>query len=121
VEEIMPRFMLFLHENPSDFSGYSPEEMQKIIEKYSAWAEQMAQSGKLAGSHKLKDEPGRVVARKGSQTIVRDGPYSETKEMIGGFFMLEARDYREAEELARGCPHLEYGGRIEIREVDPVE
>lgn len=116
----MPRFMLFLHEHQNDFSHFSPEEMQQIIEKYSAWAQRMAESGKLAGSEKLKDEPGRVLTRKGSQTVVRDGPYSETKEMIGGFFMLEARDYREAEELARGCPHLEYGGRIEIREVDEI-
>ncbi len=116
----MSRYMLFLHESPSDFSKFSPEEMQKIVERYGAWSQSMAQSGKLAGGQKLKDEGGRVLARKNGQTIVRDGPYSETKEMIGGFFILEAEDYREAEELARGCPHLEYGGRIEIREVDPI-
>ncbi|HJU87955.1 MAG TPA: YciI family protein [Gemmatimonadaceae bacterium] len=116
----MSRFMLFLHESPSDFANYSPEEMQKIIEKYSAWSQKMAQAGKLAGAEKLKDEGGRVLTRKNGQVIVRDGPYSETKELVGGFFLLEAKDYREAEALARDCPHLEYGGRIEIREVDPI-
>jgi hypothetical protein len=116
----MSRFMLLLHESPSDFARFSPEEMQKIVERYGAWSQKMAQSGKLAGGQKLKDEPGRVLTRKNGQVIVRDGPYSETKELIGGFFVLEANDYREVESLARDCPHLEYGGRIEIREVDPI-
>jgi hypothetical protein len=116
----MPSFMLFLHETPSDFASHSPEELQKIVERYSAWRMRMSESGKVTEGQKLKDEPGRVLARRNGQTIVRDGPYSETKELIGGFFVVQAKSYDEAEQIARGCPHLEYGGRIEIREVDPI-
>jgi hypothetical protein len=49
---------------------------------------------------------------------VLDGPFSETKEIIGGYFAIQAEDYDEAVSLAGECPHLDYGGLIELREVD---
>jgi hypothetical protein len=51
---------------------------------------------------------------------VTDGPYSESQEILGGFFMIEAADYDEAVEIARTCPHLGKGKRIEVRQVDEV-
>ena len=50
--------------------------------------------------------------------MVTDGPYSETKEWLGGYYMIEVPNYEAAVEVSRGCPHLEYGGTIELREVD---
>ena len=53
----------------------------------------------------------------------RQGPgraYSETKEIVGGYFQIRAASYEEAVEIAEGCPHLEFGGSIEIREIDAV-
>ena len=65
------------------------------------------------------DELGKVIL--GScQPRVTDGPYSETKEVVGGYFTIEARDYEAALAECRDCPHLEYGGTIEVREVEPV-
>lgn len=49
---------------------------------------------------------------------VTDGPYSEAHEVLGGFFVIDALDYNEAVEIARTCPHLAEGQRIEVREVD---
>lgn len=49
-----------------------------------------------------------------------DGPYSEAKEVIGGYFAIEAADYDEALDLCRDCPHLKYGERIELRRVDDI-
>ena len=46
------------------------------------------------------------------------GPYSESKELLGGYYMIEADTYDKAVELARDCPQLEYGGTIEVRQVD---
>ena len=51
---------------------------------------------------------------------VTDGPYSESQEILGGFFMIEAVDYGEAVEIARTCPHLGEGKWIEVRQVDQV-
>lgn len=113
----MPQFMLILHEKPGDFASMSPEIIQKIIEKYGAWGMKMAQEGRMVGGHKLTEEGGKKLDRKGGSVAVTDGPYAEAKEVLGGIYILKAKDYAEAVELAKTCPHMEYG-RIEVRELD---
>ena len=60
---------------------------------------------------------GRLLRSEGERVVV-DGPFSETKEMVGGFFIVEADNYDAAAEVAKTCPHLELGGTIELRQVD---
>jgi hypothetical protein len=114
----MSQFMLLLHENPAVFQSYTPEELQKLFERYHSWNQELANSGRLVVSAKLKDEGGKHL-RRGAHGKVKvvDGPYGEAKEVIGGYFTVEAKDYDEAVEIASGCPHVEFGW-IEIREVD---
>lgn len=116
----MPNYLLLLHEQPSDFSSLSPEEIQAVIAEYVAWSQKLAADGKLVGGQKLKDEGGRDLAGYNGDFRVTDGPYAEAKEVIGGFFSIEAADYAEATEISRDCPHLKYGGRIELREIEPT-
>ncbi len=52
--------------------------------------------------------------------VVLDGPYAEAKEIVGGYYLITAKDYDEACEVARGVPTLTYGGSVEVREVDEV-
>ena len=108
----MSQYMLFLHTNGEN-TEMSPDEMQKTIEKYKAWSMEMGAQGKLVGGEKLTEDAGRIV----ESGIVRDGPFSETKDVIGGFFIVEAGDYAEAEAIAQSCPHHERGLPIEVREV----
>jgi hypothetical protein len=115
----MPKYLLFLHEAPDTFDRVSPGEMQAIIQKYASWKQRMAAAGLLTGGEKLQDGTGRVLRRSSGQISVNDGPYTESKEVIGGLFEIQARDYEQAVEVAEGCPHLEYG-TIEIREIEPV-
>jgi len=115
----MPSFMLLLYDNPANWANISPEDMQKAIEKYMAWGSKLESSGVLVASHKLADEPGKVMRGKG-QARVTDGPYSETKEVLGGYYLVKAANYKEAVEISRGCPSLEYGGTVEVRQVDPM-
>ena len=114
----MPKYMLLLHDNPNAFANISPEAMQKIIEKYIAWGKKLREAGVMRAGDKLTDEPGRVMRRKDGHVHVTDGPYSESKELLGGYYMIEAETYDKAVELARDCPQLEYGGAIEVRQVD---
>jgi hypothetical protein len=51
---------------------------------------------------------------------VTDGPYSETKEVLGGYYIVSADSYERAIDLARDCPHFDYGGAIEVRELDTM-
>jgi hypothetical protein len=113
----MAKFLLLLTDTPSTFSGMSPEEIQAIIGKYRAWRQKLTDAGKLHGGHKLKDEGGKIMTRRAGQVSVVDGPFVETKEIIGGYFVMEAENYNEAVELSRDCPHLAYG-TIEIREIE---
>jgi hypothetical protein len=116
----MPRYMLLLHDDPSTFSALSPAEIQKVIEKYIAWGKRLRQAGIITESAKLMDDPGRVIRGRGAEMRVTDGPYSETKEVLGGYYTIVADSYQHAAERAVDCPHLEYGGTIEVRQVDEL-
>ena len=116
----MGHYMLLLHDSPKDFEGISPEEMQGIIAEYSAWRAKLAREGRLIDGKKLADEGGRNLKLANGKVSVVDGPYSEAKEILGGFFMIEAADYDEAVAISSDCPHLKYGERIELRAVDPM-
>ena len=105
----MARFVLMLRDNGAFPTDMSAEEMQAIIGRYKAWGDKV----RTTGGNKLKDGEGRVIKR-GSVT---DGPYVESKEVIGGFQIIEARDYDEAVRLSKDHPHLDFGS-IEIREIE---
>jgi hypothetical protein len=115
----MAKFMLILHNRPGVWRNLSPEEMQRKVEKYQAWANKIRSSGRHVSSEKLGEEGGKVLSQhKGHVTIV-DGPYTEAKEVVGGYFLFRAADYDEALELTRDCPFLD-DGRIELRQTDPM-
>ena len=114
--------MLLLREDPADprTRTMSPEEMQQVIEQYTAWSRRLAEAGQLVRGVKLRDEGGRHVRAGGDGGItVTDGPYAEGKEIVAGYFVVEAAGYEAAVDLTRGCPHLAYGW-VEVREVDPA-
>ncbi len=116
----MPKFMLILHTRPNNFRDASPEEIQQIVEKYNAWRENLIKTGRFVVSDKLLDEGGKVMTSSGGHVSIVDGPYSEAREVVGGYFTLKAASYEEVIELTRDCPHLSYGGRIELRQIDPM-
>jgi hypothetical protein len=116
----MPRYMLLLYDDPVTWRQMSPEEIQRAIEKYLAWGQRLREAGLLAGSEKLCDDAGKVVRGRPGQIRVTDGPYAETKEVLGGYYTIVADTYEEAIERCRDHPHLEYGGTIVLRQVDEL-
>ena len=109
----MSQFMLLLHEDAAGWQKLSPAEMQAAIEKYRAWLHKpFTRDGK-----RLAEEPGRVIRSEGGQPRVVDGPYSATKEILGGLYVIEAADYDEAVRLALTHPHVEYGQTVEVRKL----
>jgi hypothetical protein len=113
----MPEYILLLHETPGTFHGLSPAEMQTAIQRYKGWRESMSAKGHQAGGKKLREGAGRVMKSNSGKTIVTDGPYTELREVIGGFFTFVADNFDQAVELTRDCPHLQYG-TVEILEVE---
>src|SRR6266545_6621615 len=112
----MSQFLLLLYETPDSmarFKALSPEEMQKAVEKYMAWAKKPF----TVDSKRLGNDAGRVMRSQNGKARATDGPYSETKEVLGGFYLIEAADYDDAVVRTGDHPHLEYGGTIEIRKL----
>ena len=113
----MAKFVLLLHDT-GRFDNLSPDQMQAVIQRYIAWRAKVQQGRSVMG-HKLHDGEGRVMRGAGSTLKVIDGPYAEAREVIGGLFVIEASTYEEVVELAKDCPHLDFGA-IEIRQVQPT-
>ncbi|HEX4278797.1 MAG TPA: YciI family protein [Bryobacteraceae bacterium] len=109
----MPKFLLLLHHDPSGFMKLSPEEMQKTTEKYMEWTRRPF----VVDSNRLMGEPGRVIRANNGQPRSTDGPYSETKEILGGYYTIEAASYDDAVKLSMDHPHLANGGTVEVRRV----
>jgi hypothetical protein len=109
----MHQYMFLLYNDPNWYKKLSAEEMQKATEKYMAWTKKpfVKESKRLAG------DPGRVMRSQNGHPRATDGPYSETKEVLGGYYTIEAASYEEAVLRANDHPHLEYGGTIEVRQV----
>jgi len=95
--------------------GLSPEEIQKMVSQWYAWFDRLTQQGKCKAGHPLEREGKIVSARKGR--TVADGPFAESKEAIGGYFLLQVDDINEAVEIAQQCPGLDYGIDVEVRPV----
>jgi hypothetical protein len=116
----MPQYILLLHENPASFTGVSPEELQKMFGEYKAWRGKIQADGVYVGGNKLRDEGGKHLSGSNGSLRVTDGPFAEAKEVIGGYFIISADSYEEAAKVSEGCPHLKFGGRIELREIEPT-
>ncbi len=101
----------------TDFSTFSPTDFENFMMDYVNWTKELATAEKLIAGEKLTESLGTTLRKKG-KSIVVDGPYTDSKDAIGGFYIIKAKDEKAAIELANGCPALKYGGSVEIREVD---
>jgi len=93
----------------------SPEEMQKVAGLWMGWFKGLMADGKVLAGNPL-DSTGKVVSGKAGRTV-SDGPFAESKEAIGGYFLLQVDTMDEAVAIAKNCPGLTYGTRVEVRPV----
>ena len=100
--------------------GMSPAEMQRIIQKYRDWTEGVARAGRLLGGEKLRADEGRVVRGRQGRPVITDGPYTESKEIVGGFWLIEAASYDEVLGMMKDHPGLEGPGALEVRQIDEL-
>ena len=106
---------LFLFRGSQLGQGLSPEQLQKTVDQFMAWFERLKQEGKVKAGQPL-ERSGKLVSGKGGRTVA-DGPFAESKEAIGGYFLLQADDLEEAVAIAKQCPTLEYGFTVEVRPI----
>ena len=114
----MPKYMLILRADVTvDYSKLTPDDFGKILGEYEAWGKKLATQGRLDLGRKLTDEGGKVLSSKGGKISVKDGPYVETKEVVGGVYLIKADNYDHAVKLCEGHPNFRFG-TIEVREID---
>jgi hypothetical protein len=96
----------------------SPERYQNHMMKWKSWMESLGKQGKFIGGQPLASG-GSVIS--GGKKIVTDGPFVEGKEIVGGYLMIKANDLKDAVEISKNCPIFEYGGIVEVREVEQLQ
>jgi hypothetical protein len=110
---LMEKFMLIFRQNPAALQSAAPEQIQANLGRWMTWLNDLAQSGKLAGGEQLTPNA-KVVTNK---QLVTDGPFTEAKEIVGGFVIINAENIEAALEIAKTCPNLEFEGSVEVRQV----
>jgi hypothetical protein len=113
----MEKFMLIFQGGMAT-GNESPQQMQETMGKWMAWIDKLAKEGKYVTGEPLM--PGGKVI-KGNHKNVTDGPFTEGKEIIGGFFIINAADYNEAVALCDGYPDYETGGTVIVRQVQKMD
>ncbi len=95
--------------------GLSPEEMQQVSDQWMAWFRRLTEEGKAIAGNPLEPK-GKVVSGTYGR-VVADGPFAESKEAVGGYFLLKVNSLDEAVAIAQQCPGLPYGAKVEVRPV----
>lgn len=106
---------MLIFRNTEWCKGLSPEEIQKVTGAWMSWFERLSLEGKVLAGNPLEVE-GKIVSSKNGK-IVADGPFAESKEAIGGYFLLQVNSFEEAMAIAKECPGLPYGSKVEVRAI----
>jgi hypothetical protein len=104
---------VFLYRGGS--TGASPEQMQQTMQKWMAWFKQLGEKNHIKDPGHPLERGGKVV--RGKQKTVTDGPFVESKDIVGGYTLIQAQDLNEAVELSKGCPIFEVDGTVEVRPI----
>lgn len=113
----MKDFLFVFRNDYKSLQPSSPEEMQAEMKKWMDWIGGIAAQNKLVTAGNRLGSAGKVVK---ANNVITDGPYTEIKELIGGYTIVKAATYEEATEMAKGCPILAYGGNVEVRDIVPM-
>jgi hypothetical protein len=111
------RYILLIANDEQAYMARSPQEAERTLAAYGQWAESAAARGALQGGERLRPTTDATTVQvRNGEVITSDGPFAETKEQIGGYFLVECRDLDEAIELASTLPGA-HDGTIEVRPI----
>jgi hypothetical protein len=113
-----PNTFLYIFRGGADPRQMSPEQMQKNMDAWFGWINELRNKGHFEAGEPLHSE-GKVLSGKNGQTVT-DGPYAEGKEEVGGYLIVSARDLEHATELSKGCPIFQNDGSVEVRPIQKM-
>ena len=113
------RFMIIVKATPDSEAGRFPDNPEPVFAAMAAYHEDLARAGVLLDASGLQpSSKGWRVQYEGGKRTVVDGPFTETKELIAGYTLIQTRTREEALAIARSCPAAEWA-TVEVREVAP--
>ena len=114
------RFMILIQSDESQWARMSDEEKKPVYHAHFRFAKELRAAGAFVAGDSLRPSArgARISVRDGRRSIV-DGPFTETKELVGGYYVLEARSREEAVEWAARCPAALFG-TVELRELEEL-
>lgn len=109
----MAEYMILICEDENAYATATPDVLQQVMEAHNRFGEQVAEKGgKIVEGRALQPTSTATTIR---GDVVTDGPFIETKEAIGGYYLIEARDLDHALDIAKLCP-ARFGG-VEVRPI----
>jgi len=115
------QYLLLIYGNENQFNKMSQAEQKKIEQEYMELSKSIAGSGHMRGGNELdRIATAKTVRVRDKKRTVTDGPFAETKEQLGGYYLVEAKDVDEALALAARIPSARWGS-IEVRPIIPHE
>jgi hypothetical protein len=115
------QYLLLIYGNEKQFEQMTPAEYNKIDQEYMEFSKSIGASGHMRGGNELdRISKAKTVRVRDGKRAVTDGPFAETKEQLGGYYLVEAKDLDEALALAARIPSARFGS-IEVRPIIPHE
>ena len=111
------RYLLLIYGPEWDSSQMTPEQQEAVMEEWTDYSAGLLKRGAMEGGEALESTATATTVRvRNGETVTTDGPFAETNEVLGGFYLLNCKDLDEAIEMAGACPGARYGS-IELRPV----
>ncbi len=111
------RFMLLIYNSEAEAGQRAPGETGTLLQEFRAFTESIQRSGQFVGGERLKPAAtAATVQVRDGKVLAVDGPFAETKEQLGGFYIVEAKDIDEARGIAARIPSARYGS-VEVRPI----
>jgi hypothetical protein len=113
------QYMFLARGASCDHAGLSPEQMQAHMQETYAWIDGLTKKGVMTAAQPLTPERKIISGKNGS--VVSDSIAAESKEAVGGFFIVNANSMNEAVNIARTCPTFKHGGELEVRQIASLD
>lgn len=115
------QYTLLIYGDESGWPKLSAEQQNDALKAFTAYTATLQEAGVYAGSNRLEPTDSATTVRApGGKLQVIDGPFAETKEQLGGYYLIEAPDADAALKWASRCPGVMFGASVEVRPVMPV-
>ena len=112
------KYALLIHDDEKAWGSMPPDKAAEVGQEYEKYANGLAEKGMMRGGEQLQPTSTATTVRgNNGKVLTTDGPYAETKEQLGGFFLIECQTLDEAIEAAKAIPSVKYGGVVEVRPI----